>query len=514
MKKYIVVAVFVVIGSFAFAQTEYDALRLSQTTLSGSARYMGMGGAFGALGADATALKDNPAGLGVFRSSEIAFTLNGAFQSNKAVWKGTSTKESGNNLRFDALSYVMAIPIYNEGAGGLVSSNFSFTYNKVRDFNRAIIAKGSKLDRSFTDFMAGYTTAANRIEQDVEKKANFDPYIDRNSDGNYAPWLAVLGYNGYLINPEVKNNLTTWVSNFPGQLVNPTSKIFEKGSINEYGFGWAGNFDNKFFLGVNANMYSLNYDLESTLGESLSNGNFTLVNYLSQTGTGINLKIGGLYLPTNNLRLGVAVHTPTFYSISESMHFELNSSQLAPGKVEKPSRIGTQEYHLQTPFQAQASIAYLFGRKGLLSAEYNFINYTGIRLRDSESNSSSFDLENKGMSKVLRNGHLIKMGAEMKPVETFALRAGYAFATGANNPDYTEGKSLRLNSTTTDTEYLDHINTQYITLGAGYRQPSWYLDVAYVLRLQKDSFHPYQGAYAADISSSTSNIVATLGFKF
>ena len=102
----------------------------SQTSLTGSARYMGMGGAFGALGADATAIKDNPAGLGVFRSSEIAFTINGAFQSNNADWKGKHTKESGNNLRFDALSYVMAMPIYNEGSGGLVGSNFSFTYNE------------------------------------------------------------------------------------------------------------------------------------------------------------------------------------------------------------------------------------------------------------------------------------------------------------------------------------------------------------------------------------------------
>ncbi len=514
MKKYIIVSALIFAGSFAFGQTEYDALRMSQTSLTGSARYMGMGGAFGALGADATAIKDNPAGLGVFRSSEIAFTINGAFQSNNADWKGKHTKESGNNLRFDALSYVMAMPIYNEGSGGLVGSNFSFTYNKVRDFNRSIMAKGTNVDRSFTDFISYYTTTANRIEQDLQKKNNYDPYVERNSDGEFAPWLAILGYNGYLINPKIENKLTTWHSNFPGQLVNPTSIVLEKGSVNEYGFGWAGNFDNKFFLGVNANIYSLNYNLESTLGESFSNANFTLTNYLSQTGTGFNVKIGGIYLPTNNLRLGVSVHTPTFYSISETMDFKLLSSQMAPNMIEQPTKMGSQEYNLQTPLQAQASIAYLFGRKGLLSAEYNFINYPGMRLRDSGSNSSSFGIENEGMSKVFRNGHVFKIGAEYKPMETVALRTGYGFATSPNNPDYKEGKALRLNSTTTATEYFENNNTQYISLGAGYRQSNWFLDLAYVLRWQKDKLYSYQGAYAADISTSTNNIVATLGFKF
>lgn len=76
MKKNILVALLAAASTLAFAQTEYDALKLTQTELSGSARYMAMGGAFGALGGDATALKDNPAGLGVYRSSEIALSLN------------------------------------------------------------------------------------------------------------------------------------------------------------------------------------------------------------------------------------------------------------------------------------------------------------------------------------------------------------------------------------------------------------------------------------------------------
>src|SRR5674536_391977 len=56
------------------AQNVDDALRYSQSFYGGTARFMSMGGAFTALGGDISSLSQNPAGLGVFRSSEITLT--------------------------------------------------------------------------------------------------------------------------------------------------------------------------------------------------------------------------------------------------------------------------------------------------------------------------------------------------------------------------------------------------------------------------------------------------------
>ncbi|MGC3977375.1 MAG: hypothetical protein QM751_03555 [Paludibacteraceae bacterium] len=193
--------------------------------------------------------------------------------------------------------------------------------------------------------------------------------------------VSILGYWGYLIDPTVNNNKTTWSSGFSG---NPDlyHHLFERGSVSEYGFGWAGNFNNRVFLGANFNISSLEYRLESIISEKNNSGdNFRLNNTLNQSGTGVNLKIGAIALLTNDLRIGASIHTPTFYSISEFNDFELYSSKMeSKDQPEIPSHIGSQKFQITSAFQAQGSIAYLFGKKGLLSAEYNFINYPGYEI--------------------------------------------------------------------------------------------------------------------------------------
>ncbi|MGC3977376.1 MAG: hypothetical protein QM751_03560 [Paludibacteraceae bacterium] len=166
MKKYFSLGIMFT-ATFISAQTEYDALRLTQTDITGTARYMSMGGAFGALGGDASAIKDNPAGLGVFRSSELAVTLDGSYKTNSTNLLSTKTNKSDLNLKFNHLSYVISVPTYNNS--GLLNSNFSFTYNKVKDFNRTLSLNGNSLNKSFTDFIAGFTNDANRIEDDFKK---------------------------------------------------------------------------------------------------------------------------------------------------------------------------------------------------------------------------------------------------------------------------------------------------------------------------------------------------------
>ncbi|MGC3977374.1 MAG: hypothetical protein QM751_03550 [Paludibacteraceae bacterium] len=95
-----------------------------------------------------------------------------------------------------------------------------------------------------------------------------------------------------------------------------------------------------------------------------------------------------------------------------------------------------------------------------------------------------------------------------------ALRAGYSYATGATNPDYKNGKALEFYTTNTNTEHFDHLNTQYFSVGTGYRTSSWYLDAAYALRVRNENFYSYQGAYGADSKSNSNNLVITLGLRF
>ena len=514
MKKYIFLAYALIIGSVAFAQTEYDALRMGQTDIVGSARYMSMGGAFGALGGDASALKDNPAGLGVYRSGEVTATLNGMFQSANADWEGaTSSSSSGFNVKFNNFPYVMSVPFWEERTTGLLHSNFSFSYNRVKNFNRVMRSNGGS-ESSFTDFLAGFTNGFT--EQDLKYVENsYDPYLERD-----IPWLSVLAYDGYLINNDP--GTTNWFSALaaPNEVADARNIVNESGGISEYSFGWGGNFNNNLFLGANINIADLTYSLNSILTEDFNAGGYDLQNILNQSGLGVNLKLGAIYLPTNNVRLGLAFHTPTFYTISEVGYAELtyeNLNESVNGSTNVPSEGSRQNFNLMTPMQAQLSAAYMFGRKGVISFEYNFVNYTGMRFSESEGGRDAFERENEGMKEVLRNGHVIKVGGEYKPIESVALRAGYAMLTGATHPTYTEGKTLLENGVNTNTEYFEQKGTNFISFGVGYRQPFWYVDLSYALKMQNEDFYPYQfnrtELTASHIKSNTNNIALTVGFK-
>ena len=76
MKKYPLILVTVFIGLIGYGQNLYEAYQLSSSELKGTARYTAMSGAFGALGGDISALKDNPAGSSIFLNNYLSGTLN------------------------------------------------------------------------------------------------------------------------------------------------------------------------------------------------------------------------------------------------------------------------------------------------------------------------------------------------------------------------------------------------------------------------------------------------------
>ncbi|NLO70685.1 MAG: hypothetical protein GX102_07040 [Porphyromonadaceae bacterium] len=533
MKKIFFLAFSIFFGSALIAQTEYDALRISQSDIVGSARYMSMGGAFGALGGDASALKDNPAGLGVYRSGEISTTLNAMFQNSNSTWyNDKNSANSGLGVKFNNASYIMSIPLYQEKSSGLLQSNFSFGFNRVKNFNRVMRANGVTTS-SFTDFVSDFTNQnKNGIEEaDLKYVENtYEPY-----DVQFIPWMAILAYDGHLMNPDGATTPPKWSSAFKGQ-AKSTATMIETGGISEYSFGWGGNFNNNLFVGANLNIADLYYSLDTWLNEDFgsSSGDFTLKNRFNQTGMGVNLKLGAIYLPTNSLRLGLAFHTPTAFAITSTGYAEVDYNNVEAGKngtAKTPESGSRQNFNINTPLQTQLSAAYLFGRKGLISIEYDFIHYTGNRFKERDGDNSNvndpFEPENVGvivdgklvggMKQVLSDGHVIKVGGEYKPTENVSLRAGYAMFTGGTNPKYTDGKLMRLNTTSTNPEYFEQKGANYFSLGLGYREATWFVDLAYALKMNNENYYPFQwnrtDLQPADIKTNTNNIVLTLGFK-
>ncbi|MEI8085381.1 MAG: outer membrane protein transport protein [Paludibacter sp.] len=505
------------------AQSEMDVIKYVQTDINGTARYMGMAGAFGALGGDASAIKDNPAGLGIYRKSELVGSMSIMLQNSTSNWKDMKGNDSygyGDMYKtgFNNFSLVFASPIlHNENQStGLLSSNWSFGYNRLKDFNRTMNIKSGASSSSLTDFM-GYFTR-NIPYADLKYTSSYEPFSNNN-----VPWLSVLAFEGGLmkefVNPS--NQTDHWESFLNGsETVTPSYFLTEKGYLDEYSIGWAGNFSNMLYLGATANLQSINYTSTSTYSELFgSGGGFDLKNTIISKGTGVNLNVGAILRPTDFLRFGLAFHTPTIYAMNDQYSATLNYDTDIKSSISTPTD-GVNEFQLQGPMQVNASAALVVGKKGIISAEYDFSNYTGTRLMNKDGNAEDYTAENNGMKDMLNDVTTIKIGGEYKLTDNFSLRAGYAnmsVATKAEAQKYMVKNTIR-----TDTEYFLHNGTNYITAGFGYREASWFIDFALMHKILDEHYmsfnsnllNPEYAVTPASVSTVTNNLVVTLGLKF
>ena len=313
---------------------------------------MSMGGAFTALGGDLSSLSQNPAGLGVFRSSEIAVSPQLYHFKSVADFKGNRSEDYLYDFNLSQAGIVANI-IRNDAGSGLVTLNFGYSFNKTNNFNQSILMEGISNKSSLMDYWAEIS----------------DGYFHNQLADNHAD--ANLAYETWLIDTLSGSNtsygtaLSNYGDNLPsvyGQSVN--RMISNEGSTGEHAFSIGGNYSNKFMFGLTLGITHLSYSsqyehMESTTADLASK--FTDFNYtyhFSNTGTGYGLKIGAIYKPVEALRLGFAFHSPTFYKINAYVDDNI-SSYFSDRSVPYESSNDPLRYNyaLTTPFRVLAGAA-------------------------------------------------------------------------------------------------------------------------------------------------------------
>ena len=243
----------------AFAQSAIDAYRFSQPDLRGTARFMGMGGAFGALGGDLSTLSQNPAGIGVYRSNELGFTLDLDVQKSTSDARGLKTSDNQTKFYLDNIGGVATIRL---GSSVIPNLNFGFTYNKAVSFNRRYKGSIDKLQTSMSNYIAGIANNQELTVPDVETTDTYDPY-NPNDGGIQAPWLAILGYDSYLINPNGDPNNPSWTGQFgDGTSGKANFDVTERGSVDEYNIAFCVNIYNVLYWGMKFDIINFDYILD------------------------------------------------------------------------------------------------------------------------------------------------------------------------------------------------------------------------------------------------------------
>lgn len=523
MKKiiYILFTLFPLSASL-FAQSEVDALRFSREDLHGTARSMSMGGAFGALGGDQTAISSNPAGIAVYRSSEVVGTLNLSQERSSAG------DLNANKTRFDMdnLGFVGYFPLRNDVVP-LV--NFGFSYNRLKSFDKIISAAGPAAS-TMIDYIADRSAGVN--PSDLKMGDNLpDPFMTQ-------PWLSVLGFNSHLINP-VNNGASYDPVNTFGDTPIGEISTKERGHIDNYDFTVGTTIGHMLNLGLSLSIKDISYNLESNYLEDFyqgdqQQGGYTLTNWVTTSGAGVSAKLGAIFRPVNFLRLGLAWHTPTWYALTETYEAQIDDDMgaYATDPAYKPgqtySAVFTNDYDLKTPGKIVASIAGVFGSNFIASMDYELVDYSRMKLEvpsGSPDDADWYDIDNEYISMDFRPASTVKAGVEYRFTPQFSGRLGYAWMQNPYDAVFKEKGDAAVAGS--NTIYRVEGDRNYFTGGVGYRfNRNFFLDLAIVYKTQTDDLYPFPNLWTEnredlvidaspfELKNSSFRGLVTLGYKF
>jgi len=493
MKKTFAILITSLLTLALYAQNENDALRYSLINYSGTSRFTGMSGAYGAVGADFSSLSQNPAGIALYRKSEFSITPVLSNNSTQSNYLGNSNTDFRTTLYLANVGYVMSIKLNENNGSHLKQIQFGFGSNRVAMFNnRSIVASSNTNTNSYNSLMTQYLTNANNSGSSRSELDNFG---------------AGLAYDVNLLFQDTNN---IWKVDLPGGGLQQTKSIETRGGISETVLSAGTNFDEKLFMGVTFGFPHIIYDEESVYTEKDNADlspflkSFDRTEYLHTKGSGFNFKFGFIYKPVSFIRIGGAIHTPTtYYNMSDSYgatmtaYYDqppLTTTNATSFKASSPD--GTFDYRMTTPLKAIGSLAIIIGQFGLISADYEYIDYSTARLRTLHAGDYDFLNENEIIRNKFTTANNVRIGTEWK-AGIYAFRGGYSMYGSPYKGQSMSGLGSR---------------TGY-SLGFGVHEKEYFIDFSYNHVDSKDNYYIYGDAPASQNNYNNNTYSFTLGFR-
>jgi len=471
------------------AQNEIDAFRFSEIDWQGTARFMGAGRAFGAVGAEFSALNVNPASIGLYKKSEITFTpMTISVYKNTSAYNGTGVLLQDVKYNVGSAGMVWALP----GISSTLWKKFQvgFGFNRIKNYNNVFSIEG-RSDKS----TIGYAFANAALGLNYNDADNWPA----------EPWIA---WRSYLIDPD-DGSQTKYIPALIGVDMKQTSTVRRSGGNDEMLFSFGSNYDDMLFLGLTLGVPFINFTENRTFTEindqkpdKYEFQNITITDKMNVRATGINLKLGVIYQPVDFLRVGAAFHTPTYYGNVKD-YFERgmsanfwewdNQLQKIVSRTAEDSYANRFNYSLTTPLRATANVAFFIKQRAFISAEYEFANYGSATMYSIYYNFSN---ENQIVQNLYGFSHIARIGAELNLTQVFSIRAGYNYISSPYKDNITDGSK------------------HYASAGLGFRTRVFYGDFAYAFITSKEKYWMYYGANDVDQKFVTHRIMLTMGVRF
>jgi hypothetical protein len=498
----------------AQAQYSADAFRFSEINQTGTARFQGVGGNHAALGGDASNISGNPAGLGFYNRSELS--LSPAFNSinTNSSYLNRVTADSKINPNLTQASLIIAGSPQNYNRKWRRTS-LGVSYTRQQSFQNLFSYAGRNNRSAYVDAVA---EQANNLNISAEA---LDQEYDPNSQTAFSPEGAY--YQLYLINPSTAVG-PPYIRYDREKPTEQTGSFESTGAHSQWTFAYAGNYDDRIYVGASIGFNRIRYTYTNTLTDQYVNSTIfrssTHSEDLNVTGSGLNATFGVIFKATPELQIGASITSPTFMSIRESFNEEVSADiigipQQGPNGqtiffVPDLKQIGVQpndfEYTITSPLRATGGLTYFFGQKGFLTGTIEYVGYGGMRVSTNTLNAndnSAFRNDNRReIQDTYTSGVNVRLGGEVR-AGVFRARAGVAYI----------GDPYRIR--------LDDIDRTKLLFsgGIGYRSDRFFVDATAVYNSYKSAFTPYvlnnRNDYASvDIKNRSVNILFTLGTFF
>lgn len=560
MKRYIILAALSMALMPVAAQDTYENARFLGSDLNGTARYVGMGGALEALGADISTIGTNPAGIGLFRHSTVSLSFGAVSQQGYKKFDNLSK----TNMSFDQAGFVYSNEFDN---GSFI--NFAFNYHKGRNFDQILQAnnvfrrhngQGASLGKlafakstKRSDTNGGYDLGYNTKKEVWMGYRNPQETSDYGYPFTQWDYLYTNAYNMDDVNDEEGFNLFSEARDY----------YFDKahrGWTSDFDFNLSGTLGSRAFWGITVGYHNVNYKGYSVYDEMLVNrddeyiGNVQLEDEHKIEGNGFDLKAGLIFRPIedNPFRIGVSVATPTWYKLKSTNYttiynntYEGDFEQMLPNDLDKWGWINlasedSYEYKYYTPWKFGFSLGHTIGNYLALGASYEYSDYS---MASTRAYSGTFDyygneeseedrVINNHTGNTLKGVSLVKLGAELKPDPALAVRLGYNYQSAAYEENGIRDTQLDSPSNyfSSTASYVNWKDTHRITCGLGYKYQGLSLDLAYQYSNTKGDFHPFQpnvtfvdpadGVFETNVSTSAPvdfkrhQVLFTIGYTF
>ncbi len=552
MKKLQYFIFFSFIFNVAFSQEIPDAVRYSQENLNGTARFRAMSGAFGALGGDLSSLNVNPAGSSVFANNQLTVSFSNFNTKNNSDYFNTKTEAANNSFDVNQAGIVFVFKNLDSSSKWKKFS-FAVNYDNTNNLDNSVFSAGTNVNNSIDKYFLSYANNSGRVPTQFIDSFYYSHSLDNSgnpilgSDGlpikdygllsnyfgtserkiandlssyiyqyigevdgvdSFRNQQVFLAYEAFLINPKVNNdpNNSQYVSLVPQGRYYHENEITTLGYNGKLSFNGSTSYQDKLLLGINLNTHFVDYNKSSSFYEdnnapltsNYSVSSIRFNNNLQTYGNGFSVQLGAILKATKRVRLGATYASPTYYTLTDRMYQSLRvvseaTNLTATNDFVNPQVTNVyQPYNLQTPGKWTGSLAYVFGKVGLLSFDYGRKDFSTTTFRPTQD----FQDANRVMSNILGISNEYRVGGEYK-IKQWSLRGGYSF----------EGSPYK------DKKIIGDLKS--FSGGLGYNFGAFKLDAAYtnIQRNDEQAFFTQGFNDGAKINTINNNFTMTLLFE-